>query len=84
MSRVKVRCGYCGRQMGEVIAAPHGLTCLLPGGGTASGPAGLLCPDHGWPDLATETFTTALMRAWQNGKATTHAAKMLPRPPAPS
>ena len=58
-------------------AAPGGLDYRLAGrgGGTVSGPAGVACPDHGWPDLADPALTAKL------GRAAAHRAKMLPRPP---
>jgi hypothetical protein len=85
VSHVKVLCGYCGRKLGEVSTAPHGLTYRPAAGqgGTASSPAGMFCPDHGWPDLATAAFRRKLTQAGETGKATTQTAKMMPRPPAP-
>jgi hypothetical protein len=79
---VKVLCGYCGRKLGEVIASPERIVYQIstgPLGGTASGPAEMWCPDHGWPDLASEAFRAKLARA-----PATHTAKMMPRPPSPS
>jgi hypothetical protein len=47
-------CGQCGRRLGSVTDTPSGrayhVTAAL--GGTASGPGGMWCPEHGWPDLA--------------------------------
>ena len=76
---VKVLCGRCGRPLCRVTPGPGGPDYRLAGrgGGTASGPAGVACPDHGWPDLADPALTAKL------GRAAAHRAKMLPRPPIP-
>jgi hypothetical protein len=82
---VKVLCGTgaCTRLLCRVIATPKGTAYQITAGlgGWTNSPAGVWCPDHGWPDLADPALTAKLARA-KPGHAVTHRARrMLPRPP---
>jgi hypothetical protein len=74
----KVLCGDCERLLCHICDTPRGLAYKLTvgkRGGWTDTPAGVWCPEHGWPDLSGLKL--------RPGKAVTLRAKMLPRSPAP-
>jgi hypothetical protein len=79
---VKILCGGCGRLLCRVYDTPEGRAYWITGGhgGWASGPGGVFCADHGWPDLADPKLAAKLALT---GKVPTHRAKMRSRPPVP-
>ena len=85
---VKVFCPRCKppRLLCHVIATPKGLAYKLTigaRGGWASGPSGVFCARHGWPDLAAPVLAAKLARSAERGQAVTHLADMMPQAPTP-
>ena len=67
------------RLLCRILDTPHGPVYLIPGeyaGGSTSSPAGVFCPEHGWPDLSGLQPGTQ-----QGGKVPVYRPRMLPRPP---
>ena len=77
---VRVLCPDCKppRLLCRVIGSPHGPVYEITAGlgGWTYSPAGVWCPDHGWPDLADPLLAAKLARA-RPGRAVTHRARRL-------